>query len=514
MLRLVVLPLLLVPALASATQWTVDATAAAGGNGSSAKPFKTLNQVLAVLSTGDTVVVSAGTYNETVSFWQIQAGSGGWTTIKAAPGASPVIDGGGGAGFVLQAGETAKMAFEGLTIRNGTGAGILFHKAHDGKVVNCTTKNVESGVVFYYSNNGEVTGCDLEGGVSGKATDGTVVKESQIHGSTGNGIYLHADSKNCKYVNNVVYDNTPNNIYIDTSSNMTVDRNLIYFTGTPPAEHAGIQMADETYDNVTVPRLDTITITNNVLIHNRHGILFWQGDYPGQSGMKNVRITNNTVLNSVEAALIWDAGPHSATVQNNIFADDGTGSASLLLLAKSTTGVTLDHNLWNMPWVPDFIQWGGSAMTHYAWTQATSQGTGDVLADPKLAGWTPPASSARPQSGSAAIDNGVALTFVTHDFDGTARPVGSAYDIGAFEVSSVVTPDGAPLVDGASAGDASPTADGSTTTDLGSVDGPSGGGDDSGCGCRTANRAPQGSVVSLLLGLIALTAIARASRMR
>jgi len=515
----VALVLLALPSLAFATQWTVDVSAAPGGNGSPQKPFNTLNQVLPVLATGDTVLVHTGTYNETVNFWQVQQGSGSRTTIKAAPGASPIIDGGGSATFVLQAGETAQMTFEGLTVRNATGVGIMFHKASGGQVVSCTTQNVGVGVNFYYSNSGEVTGSDLFGGVAGKASDGITVKSCKIHDGKVNGLYLHADSKNCSYVGNVVHNNTPNNIYIDTASNMTVDRNLIYFSGTPPAEHAGIMMGDEVYPNVTSPRLDNITITNNVMINNRYGILFWQGDYPGQSGMKNVRIANNTVINSVETALVWDPGPHSAVVQNNIFADDGKGNASMLVMAKSTTGVTLDHNLWDIPWVPNFVHWGGSPMTHYAWKQASGQGANDVLGDPKLAGpWTQPAANAKLQSGSPAIDKGAALAFVTHDFDGTTRPVGAGHDIGAFETGGTPPPpDGGPKPDGTQPGDSRPHpgTDGPHAADHGgsSTDDTSPGGSDDGCGCRLQPRAGEtgGSLLLLALAVLGLVRRRRAA---
>jgi len=37
------------------------------------------------------------------------------------------------------------------------------------------------------------------------------------------------------------------------------------------------------------------------------------------------------------------------------------------------------------------------------------------------------------QSGSPAIDAGMTIADVTNDYVGTARPQGSAYDIGAFE---------------------------------------------------------------------------------
>ena len=37
------------------------------------------------------------------------------------------------------------------------------------------------------------------------------------------------------------------------------------------------------------------------------------------------------------------------------------------------------------------------------------------------------------QSTSPVKDNGVALTGVVNDYDGTARPIGAGYSLGAFE---------------------------------------------------------------------------------
>jgi MYXO-CTERM domain-containing protein len=446
MFRLAVVLIVFAAHAAHAAQWHVDASAGGSGDGSAGNPFDKLGKVLPVLKRGDIVLVRSGTYYETVAIYKIPPGSGGRTLIKAAPGHKPIFDGGGSSTYVLEASEVPLVTFEGLTVRNATGSGLLFHKAHDGQVINCTTQNVKTGVVFFFSDRGEVRGSDLFGGVSGKASDGTVIRESTIHGSKENGLYLHADSKNCKYIANVVRDNTPINIYIDSSSNMTVDRNLIYMSTAPPSGHVGIQLADEKYANVTSPRLQNIAITNNVLVRNGFGVSFWKGSFPGQSGMKNVKIANNTIVNHAEVALSWDDGPHSAQIRNNIIVDDGKGNAVALLLAKSTQGVTLDHNLWQMPWINDFISWGGKSYTHYAWKQATGQGAGDLEADPKLVGaWTPPAANFRLQPGSPAVDKGAPLPYVTHDLDGKPRPAGTTHDIGAFETGGPAPkPDGGP----------------------------------------------------------------------
>jgi len=503
---------LCLPSHAGAAQWYVSASAAAGGDGSSAKPFKKINDVLAVLKTGDTVDVLSGTYGETVNFWHIKAGTGGRTTIQAAPGHKPIIDGGGTTGFVIQAGETHFMTFKGLTVRNAPqGIAFEFYQADDGQVLSCTTDKVASAVTFYFADRGEVSDCDLYGSVNGKQTDSTVVKNSKIHHATAEGITLHANSKNCKYLSNVVYDNGPVNIYIDSASNMLVDGNLVYMSGTPAQEQAGIQLADEQYPNVTAPVLSNITITNNVLVNNSYGILFWKGSFPGKSALKNVTIANNTVVNSASVALVWDAGPHSGTiVRNNIFADE-KGSASLLLLAKSTTGVTLDHNLWQIPAVTDPINWGGSTLySHYAWKQASGQGTGDVLGDPRFVGaWTATATNFRLATASPAIDAGAAVTGLTHDFEGKSRPAGKALDIGAFESGGASTGDGSPKVDGTKpAGDGSSSVDGVGVSDGTPAAGDGGGDGDGGCGCVVHGERP------LPLALLALLLVVLLGRRR
>jgi hypothetical protein len=491
--------------VAEAAQWHVDASAGPGGDGTATAPFSKLASVLKVLAIGDTVLVYNGTYNETVSFSKLKAGTGR-TTIQAAAGHQPVIDGGGSTSYVLEANETHEMTFQDLTLQNTTGSAILFYMAHDGEVIDCTIKNATQSVELYFADRGLVSGSDLQGGVVGKASDGTVVKGCKIHHSQYQGLMLHADSKNGKYLNNEVHDNGEVNIYLDSCSDMLVDGNLVYMSGAPPAGQIGIQLADGAYPNVTAPVLANITITNNVVHNNTYGIVFWEGDFPGQSAMNNVTIANNTVVNNAQVALVWDDGPHSGTVvRNNIFADEH-GTAALLLEAKSAagviTGVTLDHNLWHMPSVLDPIDWAGKRYTYYSWNKDTGQGAGDVTGDPLFAGgWKLPVVNLKLGLGSPAIDKGATITAVTADYEGTARPVGLAYDIGAFE-HTPPPPDAGPPPDSGPPPDATPVPDTTPPADAPAVDAGTGGGDD-GCSCGVlGGNQPRGDGSRLLLLLV------------
>ena len=248
----------------------------------------------------------------------------------------------------------------------------------------------------------------------------------------------------------------------------------------------GIMLADESYDNVTAPVLTDITIINNVVIGNESGIRFWDGHFPGQSALRNVIIANNTVVNNRTSAIKWDAGPHQNTVvRNNIFAAQA-GAGLLMLQANSTDGVTLDHNLWHLPDISAPFLWGSTPYDHAGWAAATGHGEGDVLADPTFAGpWQLPAQNLALVETSPAVDSGVAISEVTHDFLGGTRPFGDGYDLGAFEYGAA--PGGA-----GGSGTGGSGASGGTGADPTGGSGGAGASqsttgdseDDGGCGCR------------------------------
>ncbi len=472
---------------AGAAEWWVDGAAPAGGDGSEASPMQTLNQIKEVLHTGDTVLLRSGTYFETVDFWHVPVGVEGPTTIRAAPGATPIIDGGASGDFVLQAGETDDMVFQGLTLRNGgTGVGILFYQANGGQVIECTIENAGArGIEFYFAGGGWVYRSDVAGGVAGKGSEGTTIQESLVHDAAAEGITLHDNSSNLRYLNNVVYDNYHVNIYIDSAHEVVVDGNLVFWTGQVTSDFSGILLADEAYADVTAPVLRNIVITNNIVVNADLGIEFWDGSFPGQSALRDVLIANNTIVNSATLGIAWAEGPHENTViRNNIVAQQSSVGV-LLLNAKSTSGVTLDHNLWFMPDVPEPFNWGGGEVfTHEAWVAAAGQGQGDVVADPAFAGatWDLDAASYRLIESSPAIDTGTPVDGLTIDFDWGLRPAGDGYDLGAYEYGAEPNPDGGvpqPPDGGTGTGGQGASTSGASSYPH----------DTGGCGCRVARLA-------------------------
>jgi hypothetical protein len=104
---------------------------------------------------------------------------------------------------------------------------------------------------------------------------------------------------------------------------------------------------------------------------------------------------------------------------------------------------------------------------------------------------------------SPAIDTGESIATVTVDRDGAMRPVGAAYDRGAYEWSAAgPPPDASPPVDSAI-----PESDSGTTpaNDAGTTPNPSAPTEESGgCGCRVAHGS-NGSAATILLLLVMVT---------
>jgi hypothetical protein len=404
------------------------------------------------------------------------------------------------------------MTFEGLTVRNTSAEAFLFYYADDGEVRDCTTESVGSGVSFYFSSRGYVFRSNLQGGVNGKGAAGTIVEANEIHHSAAEGITLHDNSRDLRYLHNVVHDNHSVNIYVDSASQVVIDGNLIFTTGAPEAELAGIQMADESYEDVTGPVLADVVITNNVIVNTDYGIVFWEGYFPGQSAMRNVLIANNTVVDCASGAIVWDEGPHEGTqIRNNVSTIEAGGY--FLLNAKSTEGVALDHNLWSMPGAAEPIVWGDTGYGHEAWVVATGRGAGDVTDAPGFVGPRDhEAASYALAEGSPAIDRGVEIAGLTVDFAGNLRPTGAAFHLGAFEFGAPPNPDGGPDADVDGPVDAGPDADGAALPD-GDVGGADGGNGD-GCGCRAASRARSSRVSSCRAGTGGARAYSRSARTR
>ncbi len=244
----------------------------------------------------------------------------------------------------------------------------------------------------------------------------------------------------------------------DGWSDITVRHSVIADGGLGGAPSAGIRIAGSgvqcegneisgaAQDGIDVasPAANVVLVRN--LIHENHlGVTVHSPSSAGailianvirdnrSSGIRvdrgqHLAIVNNTLVQNGDDAVVLVGSGH--VVKNNLIASGG--QRALVLDPGSTT----DHNLLfqSHPGQEPLIQSGGIGMTLVGYWSATGQELHGVEADPVLV--SGPTGAFQPTVASPAIDRGEDLgvqTAAAIDYRLRQRPIGSAWDIGAYE---------------------------------------------------------------------------------
>jgi len=321
-------------------------------------------------SSGDTIYVHAGTYNENLTIGKDLSLIGDGAFVTTIDGSGAVISVNG-----------VVVNISGFTVRNGI-YGIYCYNNASGTITNNTiTGNTLYGIVNVSSSNPTITNNTITGSQSGiyNSSSSPTITNNTITGNQLNGI--HNSSSSPTITNNTITGNQLNGIH-NSSSSPTITNNTI--TGN----QYGI------YNSSSSP-----TITNNTITANRHGIANYSS---------SPTITNNTVTgNSGEG--IDNRSSSNPTITNNIISsnssngiyDDGTG-----------THINTYNDVW------------GNG-TDYS---GVTPGIGSISKDPRFVG----VGNYHLSSSSPCIDAGTNAGVYT-DMDGEKRPMGRGFDIGADE---------------------------------------------------------------------------------
>jgi hypothetical protein len=167
---------------------------------------------------------------------------------------------------------------------------------------------------------------------------------------------------------------------------------------------------------------------------------YWQNHDHGiyLSNGNNILIRNNVFYNINHG---WAVHRYGSTcdqvwVVNNTFAFPNPNRDGQIILASTTTNLYIRNNIFYQPGLNIAISGTESSaiISNNISTGAIGgggTGTNLINTDPLLV--NPLGLDFHLQAGSPARGAGVSLSNVTNDFDGKPRPVGAAYDIGAYQ---------------------------------------------------------------------------------
>ncbi len=322
------------------------------------------------------------------------------------PGIAGMFDDWVIAGLNLR-GETEALDFEGestgwrvvgndLSCPNGTGlsgcvTGFPDHLKFYGNVVHDAAGNVPKAQITKYYHG------VYFGGSNHFDLGWNVVRD----GNTCRGIQFH-DSGGPDNYDIIVHDNVIHGTTCDGLNFATVDpsqgpveayNNVIYQVGNGPdpadgsSNYAGIYVANIT--NAGSPGSGNVEIYNNTLYDCGARGTSAGGAIARGAGTIGIHMVDNVIVaaNATEAYFSSDTDMSMISGSNNLFFGNGAAPAGL---------------------------------------------TASVAGDPKFVDTA--MFNLRLQTGSAAVDQGI-MTNAATDFDGNPRPLGKAFDIGAFELA-------------------------------------------------------------------------------
>ncbi len=382
-------------------------------------PWATLQHAADTISPGDTVLVRAGSYN-------------GAQFTTAGTAAQPIT-------LMAFPGEDAEIVSDNAFTPDGLNLEGASHMIVDGFRVDGRTRAGIRAVLCEHvtiRNNR----CDANGrwGIFTGFCDDLLIEDNQTSNSLiEHGIYTSNSGDRPVIRRNLIWGNNSNGIHMNGDisqggdgiiSDAVVEENVIFDNGTGGG--SGINM-DGVQDSM---------VRNN-LIYDSHasGISLYRID-GGEPSTGN-EVFNNTVLVAEDGrwALNIQNASSGNTVRNNILHSDHSFRGAISISEDSLPGFNCDFNALEDRFTTDD---GDSVLTLAEWRAATAQDANSVLATPDVLFHDLAGDDYHLSVTSPALDAGETLTDVPTDIEGTPRPVGPAYDIGAFEGFGALFSDG------------------------------------------------------------------------
>jgi len=430
--------------------------------GTSAAPWQTLQEASNNVQAGDTVIVKAGTYAG-IDFTDKNGTANARITFKADPGVvinKPAAY----AGVVLW--HSSYITIDGFTINaSGMQTGIL------------------SGSSDYISlQNNTIDGAGTWG-IQASMSDYIDIGYNKVSNTQWqHGIYVSDQAYKPYIHDNYLYHNNYTGIQLNgdiASSGGSVSDPLggiIY--GAIVERNVLIDNSQGSWVHMNMDGVQSSIIRNNIIYSSNghgNGISIYQID--GGHGSKNNVVVGNTIVNVGQSAVTITGGTEPSS-GNKVFDNILYGNARTLepstinIDAASLEGFQSDYNIITGRYghyvsyqQTDFVDFANWTSPTAAWKGSTPNMTQldahsvVVSNDAALAALFVNLANAdlHLRAGSLAIDKGTPVSELLTDLEGTARPQGAGYDMGAYEYGGVVTPTAPAAPSGLTASAASAT---------------------------------------------------------
>lgn len=374
------------------------------------RPGQSIGEKAAGLRPGDTLLIKAGTYRESVLISGLVGTQDAPITIRGEKGA--VLDATGTDGFTIDGNPGAAwLVIEGLEIRGARRAGILLQRSHHITLRNLVCVGNRKWQIhtrksdYITVENCDLSGATLQHGVYFSSTDHPVARGNRIHHNSTCGIHMNGEKR--EGGDGLI-------------SNGIIEGNLIYNNGFRGGGSA-----------INMAAVEKTIIRNNLVYNNgAGGIVSYAGDI-GHGGSGNL-IYNNIVYFEPGRGRFGLQLVHrtkKTTVMNNIFVG-GLGPA-LAVDKDSLDGLKSDYNIFYQHGTEQPIEVPrDNRISFDVWRRLTSQDAHSLLVQPRFV--NPAAGDLHLRPGSKGIDDGTVVP-VGKDIDGKTRPAGRAFDIGAYE---------------------------------------------------------------------------------
>ncbi|MEH2409353.1 calcium-binding protein, partial [Nostoc sp.] len=311
--------------------------------------FRSLGRAVYQMQTGDTLYVMNGTYDKGATLFNFNGSANNWTTIKAYPGATPIIK---TIGSGINIFSSSYVRIEGLDLE-GNRANITLEYALEQKdnlnnpLTNSTGINIKA-----WTNSQGVGGSNPHhivisdntvsnfpgGGIESSNSDYITVEKNVV---SGNAWYSPYGSQGVTTLNAFNSDNNTTDYKIIYRDNIVFDnQSLVPWQQTGQiTEGHGLMLDTTNQSKDGTPYLGKTLIANNIVYNNGNS-----GINPFQA--KNVDIINNTVYqnsrNVANTGEIKVNYSENVRVSNNIMYASDNQVANVL---RYSTNVNFDHNL-------------------------------------------------------------------------------------------------------------------------------------------------------------------------